>query len=308
MVLHTAHLCSGYGGFELALRLTGVNSKTVVHVEKETYAAATLVARMEEKTLDFAPIWAELETFDGNPWRGSVDLITAGFPCQPWSSAGDQRGIEDDRWLWSDIARVIREMGPWLVFLENVPGLNRAKDGGGLPYILADLASLGFDAEWGVLGAGDVGAPHQRNRFWLLAVAHGHSERLQQEWGERFNACDTGGCCGAVMADPHRERCLSGNGSRQGSQGWQSHPEGHCSKDEQTKWPPARDDFDGWSQYSEANGPEPSVCRGSYGATVELADSLHLGGNGLVPAVAAYAFALLVERYTADPLISVNER
>ena len=100
MVLRALHLCSGYGGFELALRLAGVPSRTVAHVERDTYAAATLVARMEDETLDQAPVWSDLATFDGGPWRGRVDLVTAGFPCQPFSQAGQRRGVDDERWLW----------------------------------------------------------------------------------------------------------------------------------------------------------------------------------------------------------------
>ena len=117
MVLHALHLCSGYGGFELALRGT---ARTVAHVERDAYAAATLVARMDEARLDRAPIWSDLTTFDARPWRGRVDIVTAGFPCQPFSAAGQQRGIDDDRWLWPAIARIINDVGPRFVVLENV--------------------------------------------------------------------------------------------------------------------------------------------------------------------------------------------
>ena len=164
MVLRALHLCAGYGGFELALR--GV-ARTVAHVERDAYAAATLVARMEESRLDRAPVWPDLCTFDAGPWRGRVDLVTAGFPCQPFSAAGKRAGTDDDRWLWPDIRRIIRDVRPSYCFLENVPGVVRH----GLPHVLADLAALGFDAEWGLLSASAVGAPHKRERFWLVAHA-----------------------------------------------------------------------------------------------------------------------------------------
>ena len=141
MALRALHLCSGYGGFELALRSVA-RVRTVAHVERDAYAAAVLVERMGQARLDQAPVWDDLVTFDGGPWRGRVDLITAGFPCQPFSSAGRQRGVDDDRWLWPDIARIIRDVGPRFVLLENVPQLVRL----GLPHVLADLADLGFDA------------------------------------------------------------------------------------------------------------------------------------------------------------------
>jgi len=154
-------LCAGYGGFSLALR--GI-ARAVCFVERDAYAAATLVARMAETRLDQAPIWDDLATFDGRPWRGRVDLISAGFPCQPFSAAGQRRGIVDDRWLWPDIERIIRDVEPGYVFLENVPGVVAH----GLPEICHSLADLGFDAEWALYSAADVGATHRRQRFWLV--------------------------------------------------------------------------------------------------------------------------------------------
>ena len=168
--INTLSLCSGYGGLELGVNLaTQGRNKTVAYVEWEAYAQATLVARMEESTLDKAPIWDDLTTFDGKPWRGKVDLITAGFPCQPWSVAGRQKGIEDDRWIWEDIFRIVCEVQPSYVFLENVTGLIN----GGLEHVLGSLAEVGFDAEWCSVKASDVGASHQRERVFILAFTDG---------------------------------------------------------------------------------------------------------------------------------------
>ena len=105
MALRSIELCAGYGGFTLGLRDYGIS--TVAYVERDSYAAAVLVARMEEERLDQAPIWDDLCTFDGTAWRGRVDLITAGFPCQPFSTAGNQRGVDDERWIWPNIAGII---------------------------------------------------------------------------------------------------------------------------------------------------------------------------------------------------------
>jgi DNA (cytosine-5)-methyltransferase 1 len=158
-------LCAGVGGIELALKLVDPGYKTVCYVEGEAYAAAVLVLRAQEKALDDAPIWSNIKSFDGVPWCGRVDIITAGFPCQPWSSAGKQRGTDDDRWLWPDIARIIKEVEPTEVLLENVPGLLR----GGIEVVLEDLAEMGYDAAWGRFSARGVGAPHLRQRIFVLA-------------------------------------------------------------------------------------------------------------------------------------------
>ena len=163
-------LCSGIGGLDLGVRLACPSYRTVCFVEREAYAAAVLVARMEDKTLDSAPIWDDLTTFDCGPWRGVVDVVVAGFPCQPWSVAGARKGVEDERWLWPIIERIISEVGPSYVFLENVPGL---ASGGGLAEVLGSLASLGFDAEWESVRASDVGAPHRRERVFILGRRKG---------------------------------------------------------------------------------------------------------------------------------------
>lgn len=173
-MLRSLHLCAGYAGWSLTLDQIGVDHQTACYVEIDSHAASVLVARMQDGALPPAPIWDDVATFDGLPWRGRVDLITAGFPCQPFSSAGQQLGVDDERWLWPEIARVVAEVEPGIVIVENVPQLRKH----GLPEVLSDLASLGFDADWGLLSASAVGAPHRRERFWL--VAYTDREFLQQ--------------------------------------------------------------------------------------------------------------------------------
>jgi DNA (cytosine-5)-methyltransferase 1 len=159
-------LCAGAGGLELGLRIAlGDDYRCVVYVEREAYAAAALVARMADQALDTAPVWDDLSTFDGKPWRGVVDIVSAGFSCQPWSPAGKRLGLDDERWIWPDIERVIREVGPEWVFMENVAGLVR----GGLEHVLRDLATQGFAAEWDCVSAAEVDAPHLRERLFILA-------------------------------------------------------------------------------------------------------------------------------------------
>ena len=172
-------LCSGIGGIELGLSLVMPSARVVAYLEGEAYAAACLVARMEEGILDPAPIWSDVRTFDGRPWRGKVDLVTAGFPCQPVSAAGKKLVQKDKRWLWPKIARIVREVEPSFVFLENVPGLLVH----GFEDVLGDLAELGFHAGWTCVRASDLGAPHIRRRVFVLARRERNAIRLKPERG-----------------------------------------------------------------------------------------------------------------------------
>jgi DNA (cytosine-5)-methyltransferase 1 len=115
-------LCSGVGALDLGYRLAVPTSRTVCYVEIEAYCCAVLVSRMSDKALDDAPIWTNLKTFDGRPWRGIVDCITGGYPCQPFSNAGLRRGTDDPRHLWPYIADIIRIIQPRECFFENVSG------------------------------------------------------------------------------------------------------------------------------------------------------------------------------------------
>ena len=160
-------LCAGIGGLELGLSQAIPGYRTVCHVEKDPYAAAVLATRIEAGDLPCAPVYSDIRSFDGSPWSGVVDLISAGYPCQPFSLAGQRGGDTDTRHVWPEIARVIREVGPRVVFLENVPGHLSL----GFSEVLGDLASAGFNAEWGLFSAAEVGAPHLRNRVFVLAYS-----------------------------------------------------------------------------------------------------------------------------------------
>lgn len=198
-------LCSGVGGLELGLHLAlGERARTVCYVEREAYAASDLVARMEDSSLDQAPIWDDLLTFDGSPWRGSVDIVSAGFPCQPWSHAGKRAGTDDSRWLWPAVLRIIMDVEPGIVFLENVPGL---VTGHGLEHVLSDLAEAGFDAEWDHFSAAETGASHRRERVFVLAYRNRGLSGA--DGGESYAGADRWhnpeGCC-ACVADCQRPR------------------------------------------------------------------------------------------------------
>ncbi len=166
-------LCSGYGGIERGLESRIDGFKTVCHVEGEAYAVANLVKKIQEGAIHEAPIWSNVETFDGKPWSGKVDIITGGFPCQPHSSAGKLLGEKDPRNLWPDVKRIIGEVSPRFLFLENVSNINNTIG----PSIVADLAQMGFNAAWCVVRASDVGAPHRRARWFIMAHANTNCER-----------------------------------------------------------------------------------------------------------------------------------
>lgn len=147
--LRVLSLCSGVGGLDLGLQLAAPASRVVCWVEGEAYAASVLANRMEEGLLDSAPIWSDLRTFDGRPWRGVVDCVTAGYPCQPFSLAGRRRGADDPRHLWPHVLRVLVECRAPLLFCENVRG-HVSK---GLGQVLGQLACFGFSAEWDLFSA-----------------------------------------------------------------------------------------------------------------------------------------------------------
>ena len=158
-------LFAGAGGGILGGKLLGW--RTVCAVELDAYARRVLLARQLDGHLDRFPIWDDVLTFDGRPWRGLVEVISGGFPCQDISVAGRGEGIDGEKsGLWSEFARIIREVRPRFVFVENSPALTYR----GLGIVLGDLASMGFDAEWCVLGAHNVQAPHKRDRIWILGA------------------------------------------------------------------------------------------------------------------------------------------
>jgi DNA (cytosine-5)-methyltransferase 1 len=156
-------LFAGAGGGILGGHLLGW--RTVCAVEWEQYPASVLCARQNDGLLPSFPIWDDVQTFDGKPWRGIVNVISGGFPCQDISAAGKGDGLDGERsGMWKEMARIIGEVRPQYAFIENSPMLTFR----GLERVLADLAQMGFDAEWGVLSAADVGANHNRERIWIV--------------------------------------------------------------------------------------------------------------------------------------------
>ena len=164
---NTISICSGYGGIELGLNQV-ISARTICYVEIEVSAATILATRMEEGHIDKAPIWSNLKTFDPKPWRGKVDILTGGFPCQPFSIAGKRKEQDDDRNLWPDVAKLIRGLGVPIVFFENVPGILRYY----WDSIRPELQEMGYEVTEGLFSAAETGAPHKRERLFIMAYSN----------------------------------------------------------------------------------------------------------------------------------------
>jgi len=268
-------LFAGAGGGILGGHLLGW--RTVCAVEWEPYPASVLVARQNDGLLPPFPVWDDVQTFDGRPWRGIVDVVSGGFPCQDISAAGRGEGIDGERsGMWREMARVIYEVGPRFVFVENSPMLTSR----GLGVVLGDLASMGFDARWGVLGAVHVGAPHLRERIWVRAerrnlLQHAENNGIgrgseQQEGtpkaqGNVDNTRDLRSCGQEANEE------LGGNGfafSSVGGKWWEREPE------------------------STPRTTQPELGGVAYGVA-DRVDRLKAIGNGQVPLVAATAWQKL---------------
>ena len=159
-------LFTGAGGGVYASLLLG--HQLVGYVEHNEYCQKVIRQRITDGIFHDAPIFGDIREFDGSSYRGSVDIISGGFPCQPFSIAGRKKGVDDSRNMWPETIRVIKQIQPKEAFLENVPGLLHS---GYFGTILNDLSEAGYDAKWITLSAGQCGAPHKRERLWILANA-----------------------------------------------------------------------------------------------------------------------------------------
>ena len=279
------HLFAGAGGGLLGGLLLGW--RTVCAVELNQFCREVLAARQNDGSLDPFPIWDDVRTFDGRPWRGRCDVLCGGFPCQNISPLGDRSGIRGDKsCLWCEFARIAGEVQPEWVFAENSPDLAKL----GLDVVLQDLDSLGYDAEWDCLSAAELGAPHIRDRIWVLArwrqvgVPRGHGE--------------TGG--DGVAPGPGRAGPPAGEELRLLAD---SDPL-RCEKPRHTAAAPAEVHS---AELSCADSPgryvqcrwwqdEPGVRRVADGVA-NVVDRLESIGNGQVAYVAARAFAVLQRRF-----------
>lgn len=176
--------CSGYGGLERGLDLAGFKHRVLAYVEIEAYAAANLIAKMEQGELVPAPVWTDLKTFPAHLFRGKVDLITGGYPCQPFSTAGKQLGDKDPRHLWPFIKGHIRTIKPIQCLFENVEG----HISNGLQQVVEELEEAGYETAWGIFSASEAGAPHRRKRVFLMGNTNStfiKGERISSGVGEK---------------------------------------------------------------------------------------------------------------------------
>ena len=296
-------LCAGYGGIELGLKRAIPNLRSVALCEIEAFAIANLVSKMEAGLMDPAPIWPDLKTFPWAAFRDRVDILTGGYPCQPFSAAGKRLGSDDPRHLWPYIADGIRLLRPRCCFFENVEGHISL----GLQCVISDLARLGYRAAWGLFSAEECGAPHQRKRVFILAIASGLggasglSGQIKGHEGQPGESDDGGG---EVMADS------SSTGS-QGCRGQRGHGEGSCEVQAvwsgRHAWPsrPGEQQY-GWepprvceTQRPLVRNPDGSAGRMDYAELCVTCDNrtdeLRLLGNGVVPATAERAFRVLIK-------------
>ena len=261
-------LFTGAGGGLLGTKLLGW--KTIGYVEKKPYCQKVIRQRIADGFLDAAPIFGDIRKFISEgyaaSYTGLVDVITAGFPCQPFSVAGKRGGGGDERNMWPETIGCIRIIRPRFAFLENVPGLLAHKY---IQRIFGDLAESGYDARWFVLGADDVGAPHRRKRLWILAYSSGNGRPARREDGREHDGpiVDTNG----QYVSYTKKQGLEGEDAT-----------GNIRPD-------------GWTmQYAKCHGwpTEPDVGRVAHGVASRV-DRLKAIGNGQVPSVAALAWRLL---------------
>jgi DNA (cytosine-5)-methyltransferase 1 len=270
-------LCAGIGGLELGVKIANTAARCVCYVEGEAYAAAILVKRMGEGWLDKAPVWSDVRTFDGLPWRGKVDCITAGYPCQPFSLAGPMLGEQDQRHLFPHIRRIISEVKPGLCFFENVSNHLRM----GFQRVHDDLRGMGYRVAAGLFTAEEVGATHKRERLFILGISG------SRRWDQKLHEL--------VTMD---QSCEKDKGKYKVSypKGWGSLPRISAGAGDEMAlhtdgtFPPMPHEIDAWETSSHV---KPTILGILDGASTEL-DEIRSCGNAVVPLVAAYAWRVLL--------------
>jgi len=308
-------LFAGAGGGILGGKLLGWT--TVCAVEIDEFARRVLLHRQQLGHLPRFPIWDDICTFDGKPWRGLVDVVSGGFPCQDISAAGKGAGLAGARsGLWREMHRIICEVRPRFAFVENSPMLISR----GLSTVLGDLAAAGYDAAWIVLGADDVGAPHVRKRIWILA-RDTHADGVQcAERGREYARAEGSAGCGedgvesggdvenaaSDRLEAHRvQRSSIGPPQREESP---AEPCGASAGDAADADVPGRkeqwrESADGTQHATAECGGwwsfEPRVGRVAHGVASRV-DRLRCLGNGQVPLVAATAFRVLEKHLEAN--------
>jgi len=303
-------LCAGYGGIDLGLKRAIPHLRTIAFSEIEAFACANLVAKMEAGFLDAAPIWTDVKTFPWPRFHGKVDILSGGYPCQPFSAAGKRLGKDDPRHLWPWIADGIRLCRPSVCFFENVEGHISL----GLREVLGELEEIGYRATWGVFSAAEVGATHQRKRLFILAYHQsvgiqgcGASWLKESQSHARERVSLRGGDCWPSRPghpqfgwEPPRVVADASQQHGTGGSAWTGRGEwSQCDLENH------RDGGNGDGQTEPAlgrdpNGPASGMDYAELCVTCDnRTDELRLLGNGVVPATAERAFRVLSARFTA---------
>lgn len=278
-------LCTGMRGLERGIERAEGPVRTIAFVEIEAFIIENLVQQMEQGLLAPAPVWSNLKTFPSEQFHGKIHGITGGYPCQPFSVAGKRAGTEDPRHLWPHIKRMVGAIRPVWCFFENVPGHLTL----GYREVRSDLEQLGYKVEEGIFSAEEVGAPHQRKRLFILAVARHYSESgwPKQQQRQIRNEYSGSGECMADTSGTRNEIRISGQNS------WKERESGIVDngslQERMDCWPASP----GEPQHEwEAPRVESSV-----GFTVNgynfREDLLRMAGNGVVEQVAELAWKTL---------------
>jgi DNA (cytosine-5)-methyltransferase 1 len=305
-------LFSGAGGGLLGTKLLGWNH--VGYVEYNDYCQRVIRQRILDGILENAPIFGDIRTFIDEgyaaSYQGMVDVVTAGFPCQPFSVAGKQQGEEDERNMWPETLSVLRTVRPRYALLENVSGLFAHEYA---RRIFADLAESGFDARWRVLSAAEVGAPHKRDRVWIVADSS-HGRCCQQKSGEVQQPWRAETICAGNASYTERNTLRQQSGRINGTN-WESAlqpaddgkkeyvADNYSNRRNKTRQSGSETLLDGiigntwWSV-------EPDVGRVADGVASRV-DRLKALGNGQVPAVVTAAWKLLI---SGSDAIAANYR
>ena len=304
-------LCAGIGGLELGIKIASPESRTVCYVEGEAYASSILINQMERGNLDSAPIWSNVRTFDCRAWRGLVDCISGGYPCQPFSQAGLRKGTDDERHLWPHFRRIIGELKPRRVFFENVPGHLSL----GFEEVLSDLRGLGYRVEAGLFSASEVGLPQLRKRLFIMgdsehAGLYADRKESRSDREDLFNSpqgesqaeqpSGTSSEDLVHMADSDSEDGIIINRPEQQISGLGESALSSFGGRPQM-WPPTPNDTDRWKRVIEGSpGLAPaipkSLLRGVANGNAVRVDQLRALGNAVVPLVAAHAWNTLSNR------------
>lgn len=278
-------LCAGVGGLDLGIHLAEPRYRTACYVERNSFAAATLVARMADTSLGAAPVWDDLRSFDGRPWRGRIHIVSAGYPCQPFSLAGHRKGEDDPRHLWPAVARIVGDVAPEWCFFENVPGHLSL----GLDVVAADLQGMGYRVAACVVSAAEVGGSHIRERLFILA--HADVQRHRQPRLHPVKPGAGGGVQERPESSGQPDRPLE---CRQSLDADVGHDDGSgLGSAAPSLFPPMPGDLAEWRETLRRT-PElkPSLQRLDDGVATWL-DRSAAAGNGVVPLAAARAWRML---------------